>query len=150
MTRHCDVPDDLLPWFDPAALQDAWLIDVTRWEPGGGTSISEFAASQLLITFRTNSTKLTESARAARGLQSSKLAELKFRIEGHADPRGSASANMKLSEGRAASVVRYLTHQGGVAGDRLTSVGKGATEPLNTDNATAPENRRVTIVAVKK
>ncbi|MDW3687705.1 OmpA family protein [Cupriavidus sp. CV2] len=111
-------------------------------------------STHLLITFNSNSSKLTEGARAAlgkvaRGLQSVKLSPYKFRIEGHADPRGSSNANLKLSESRAAAVVEYLTLEGGVASDRLTPVGKGSTEPLNLHNPAAPENRRVTIVTVK-
>ncbi|WP_179401421.1 OmpA family protein [Burkholderia guangdongensis] len=110
-------------------------------------------AAQMLITFTTNSATLTKTAQAAldrvaQALQSEKLAAYRFRVEGHADPRGSADANMKLSEARAAAVVDYLTQQGGIAPERLTSVGKGSTDPLNRRNPTAPENRRVTIVTV--
>ncbi len=111
-------------------------------------------SAPLLITFKSNSSTLTQGARAAlrkvaRSLQSAELSRYKFRIEGHADPRGSANANMKLSESRAASVVEYLTREGGIGAGRLTSVGKGSTEPLNLQNPAAPENRRVTIVTVK-
>lgn len=111
-------------------------------------------SAQLLITFNSSSSKLTASARAAlgkvaRGLQSSRLLPYKFRIEGHADPRGAADVNLKLSASRATAVAEYLTLEGGIAADRLTPVGKGSTEPLNMQNPTAPENRRVTIVTVK-
>lgn len=107
----------------------------------------------MLIVFSSNSSKLTPSARAAldrvaRGLQSSRLAAYKFRVEGHADPRGPAPANLKLSESRAAAVVEYLM-AGGVAAGRLTPVGKGSTEPMNVQNPAAPENRRVTILRVQ-
>lgn len=110
-------------------------------------------AAQMLITFTTNSSTLTETAQAAldkvaQALQSEKLSAYKFRVEGHADPRGNADANMKLSEDRAAAVVAYLTQKDGIASERLSSVGKGSTEPLNTRDPTAPENRRVTIVTV--
>ncbi|WP_432262251.1 OmpA family protein [Cupriavidus sp. TMH.W2] len=111
-------------------------------------------SAQLLITFKSNSSKLTEGARAAlskvaRALRSERLSPYKFRIEGHADPRGSANANLKLSESRAVKVAEYLTAEGGVAADRLTPLGKGSTEPLNLQNPAAPENRRVTIVTVQ-
>ncbi|CAB3791670.1 Peptidoglycan-associated lipoprotein [Paraburkholderia caffeinitolerans] len=110
-------------------------------------------SAQMLITFATNSTDLTSTARGAldkvaRALQSDKLAAYKFRVEGHADPRGNADANMTLSQGRAQAVVDYLTQQDGIAAERLTAVGKGSSEPLNTRNPAAPENRRVTIVTV--
>ncbi|MGU7775885.1 OmpA family protein [Burkholderia sp. MR1-5-21] len=110
-------------------------------------------AAQMLITFTSNSATLTKSAqdaldKVARALQSERLAAYRFRVEGHADPRGSADANMKLSEDRAAAVVEYLTQKDGIAPERLSSVGKGSTEPLNRRNPAAPENRRVTIVTV--
>ncbi|MBN3850447.1 OmpA family protein [Paraburkholderia sp. Ac-20342] len=110
-------------------------------------------SAQILITFATNSATLTDSAKAALdkvagALQSEKLAAYRFRVEGHADPRGSADANMKLSEDRAAAVVEYLTQKDGIASERLSSVGKGSADPLNRRNPTAPENRRVTIVTV--
>lgn len=108
---------------------------------------------QMLITFTTNSSTLTDTAQAAldkvaHALQSEQLAAYRFRVEGHADPRGSADANMKLSEDRAAAVVDYLTQKDGIAAERLSSVGKGSSEPLNRRNPIAPENRRVTIVTV--
>jgi OmpA-OmpF porin, OOP family len=111
------------------------------------------ASAQMLITFATNSTDLTSTARGAldkvaRALQSDKLAAYKFRVEGHADPRGNADANMTLSQQRAQAVVDYLTQQDGIAAERLSAVGKGSSEPLNTRNPAAPENRRVTIVTI--
>lgn len=110
-------------------------------------------SAQILITFDTNSTDLTSTARAAldkvaRALQSDKLSAYRFRVEGHADPRGNADANMTLSQERAQAVVDYLTQQDGIAAERLSAVGKGSSEPLNTRNLAAPENRRVTIVTV--
>lgn len=55
---------------------------------------------------------------------------------------------MTLSQQRAQAVVDYLTQQDGIAAERLSAVGKGSSEPLNTRNLAAPENRRVTIVTV--
>ena len=69
-----------------------------------------------------------------------------IRVEGHTDSSGKASYNMKLSQRRAESVVRYLTTEGGVDKDRLIAEGFGETRPLIPD-ATTPEqmaeNRRV-------
>lgn len=109
---------------------------------------------QILITFASNSTTLTNNARSAldkvaHAMQSEKLSAYRFRIEGHADPRGAADANMKLSADRAAAVVDYLTQNDGISAERLSSVGKGSSEPLNRRDPAAPENRRVTIVTVK-
>lgn len=111
--------------------------------------------ASLLITFETNATTLTPAARreldvVARALNTPKLADFKFLIEGHADPRGAAERNQKLSEGRAQAVRRYLVQSQGVGEDRLQAVGKGDREPLKPDEPAAPENRRVTFVNLSR
>lgn len=109
------------------------------------------AKAALLITFETNATALTLGAKreldiVGRALNTSKLADFNFVIEGHADPRGSAERNRRLSEGRAAAVREYLVQNQSVREDRLKAVGKGDLEPLNANNPAAPENRRVVFV----
>jgi outer membrane protein OmpA-like peptidoglycan-associated protein len=74
-------------------------------------------------------------------------AALQVRIEGHTDSVGSAANNLKLSQGRADAVKRFLIEHG-VAADRLTAVGYGMTMPLES-NATVEgreHNRRVEFV----
>lgn len=105
----------------------------------------------LLITFVTDSADLMPAARkaldaVARVLQSDKLAQSTFRVEGHADPSGGDAYNDALSRRRAESVVTYLVREHGIAAARLEAVGKGSSELLNRTDRTAPENRRVTIV----
>ena len=107
--------------------------------------------ANLLITFATGSAELTPETikvleTVAKALQSDKLAGFAFRIEGHADPRGQAEANQKLSEARAKSVVDFLVASFGILPERLSPVGKGSSELLNADRPEAAENRRVTIV----
>lgn len=51
-------------------------------------------------------------------------------IRSHTDARGNDDYNLKLSDKRAASVVKYLVEHG-INKDRLQSVGKGETEPLD-------------------
>jgi outer membrane protein OmpA-like peptidoglycan-associated protein len=109
----------------------------------------------LLITFETNATVLTPAARreldvVGRALNTRQLADFNFMIEGHADPRGVAERNQKLSEGRAQAVRRYLIQSQGVREDRLKAVGKGDREPLNPNDPAAPENRRVTFVNLSR
>jgi outer membrane protein OmpA-like peptidoglycan-associated protein len=109
------------------------------------------AKAALLITFETNATVLTADAKreldiVGRALNTSRLATFNFLIEGHADPRGSAERNKRLSEGRAAAVRQYLVQSQSVSEERLTTVGKGDLEPLNPSNPAAPENRRVVFV----
>lgn len=110
--------------------------------------------ANLLITFATGSSDLSpETMRTlevvAKALQSDRLAGMTFKVEGHADPRGSAEYNLKLSSERAAAVVAYLTGKLGVPAERLAAVGKGSTEPLDAARPEAPENRRVTFVTTR-
>lgn len=112
------------------------------------------AKANLLITFATGSAELTpETMRTlevvAKALQSDRLSGMTFKVEGHADPRGSAEYNMRLSAERAAAVVGYLSGRLGVPAERLAAVGKGSTEPLDAARPEAPENRRVTFVTVR-
>lgn len=68
------------------------------------------------------------------------------RVEGHTDSRGRADYNLKLSQRRAESVVRYLIDRGGVDGVRLIAKGFGETQPLVLDATTEEDmakNRRV-------
>lgn len=70
-------------------------------------------------------------------------------VVGHTDSTGTASHNMDLSIRRAGAVKSYLITSG-VAGSRLSTQGKGETEPI-ADNRTADgrsQNRRVEIVIV--
>ncbi|EHP39907.1 hypothetical protein OR16_28819 [Cupriavidus basilensis OR16] len=68
----------------------------------------------------------------------------KLGVEGHTDNAGGEQHNQGLSERRAASVVRYLT-QAGIAGDRLSAQGFGASKPVapNETPAGRAQNRRV-------
>jgi outer membrane protein OmpA-like peptidoglycan-associated protein len=109
------------------------------------------AAASLLITFKTNSTELTPRAKStldvvARALKTDQLSEFRFRVEGHADPRGNQERNLVLSQGRAESVCDYLAVNHGISRARLAPEGRGDREPLNRQDIAAPENRRVTIV----
>ena len=71
-------------------------------------------------------------------------------IAGYTDNQGKAERNQKLSEARAAAVVDWLVSHG-VASNRLTSEGFGATHPV-ADNSTdegRAKNRRVELELVK-
>ncbi len=110
-------------------------------------------AISLQVQFDYNSTELTPASKAkldvvASALNSMKLANYKFRVEGHTDSVGSAQYNLKLSKYRAQSVARYLVRQYQVEPGRLQAVGRGMSEPANPANPRAPENRRVVIVNV--
>lgn len=72
-------------------------------------------------------------------------------VSGHTDSTGSKAMNMKISEGRAKTVVDYLVERG-VPKERITYVGKGPAIAV-ASNATAEgrqKNRRVEFKIVKK
>ncbi|HWJ90832.1 MAG TPA: OmpA family protein [Flavisolibacter sp.] len=76
---------------------------------------------------------------------------VKIQIEGHTDNIGTAADNLKLSENRARSVVKYLTGRG-IAAARLSAKGFGATRPV-ADNKTEEgraQNRRTEIKVIAR
>ncbi len=76
---------------------------------------------------------------------------LKIRINGHTDNTGNAADNLRLSNNRANAVVQYLV-SGGIAANRLSSKGFGATVPIadnNTDEGRA-KNRRTEMKVVQQ
>lgn len=79
-----------------------------------------------------------------------KNSNLKVRIEGHCDERGSAEYNLALGERRAKSVQQYLTTLG-VAADRLTVISYGKEKPAVEGNneAAFSKNRRAEFFIVK-
>ena len=73
--------------------------------------------------------------------------ELKFSVEGHTDSDGDDTANQKLSEARAKSVLEAMTRLG-ITADRLTSKGYGESKPMaaNDTQEGKAQNRRVEFV----
>ncbi len=76
-------------------------------------------------------------------------ASLKIQINGHTDNVGKAADNMKLSNGRAQSVVSYITSKG-INADRLSFQGFGATHPIATNDTEEgrAQNRRTELKVV--
>jgi OOP family OmpA-OmpF porin len=68
----------------------------------------------------------------------------KISIEGHTDADGSYNYNLKLSDDRSASVMKYLTDHG-IDPSRLASRGFGEAKPIaaNDTDAGKEQNRRV-------
>lgn len=72
-----------------------------------------------------------------------------IQVIGHTDSTGSAAYNQDLSERRARSVAGILT-AGGVSSARVTTAGRGASQPVaSNDTATGrAQNRRVQILII--
>jgi outer membrane protein OmpA-like peptidoglycan-associated protein len=104
----------------------------------------------LAIQFEPNSAHVRPESGALLGtlvaaLQSPELKGTRFIIEGHSDARGAAAQNQRLSQERADEVRLYLVALG-VHPSRLKAVGKGSSQPANSADPQAAENRRVRVV----
>jgi OOP family OmpA-OmpF porin len=75
---------------------------------------------------------------------------IKVEVDGHTDNVGPAEYNMKLSERRANSVMKYFVDNG-VKAERLTVKGFGLTKPAvgNDTKEDRAKNRRVELTPVK-
>lgn len=76
-----------------------------------------------------------------------KYPETNITVIGHTDSKGTKRYNQKLSESRANSVTSYTSHNG-ISLSRLTSIGRGETDPIATNDTDAGSalNRRVEFV----
>ena len=71
----------------------------------------------------------------------------KIQVDGHTDDKGTDAYNAKLSQARADAVAAWLNTSGGVAPDRITTMGYGEKVPVqpNDTEEHRTENRRVVI-----
>jgi len=101
--------------------------------------------SDVLFVF--NQSELTPTAKSQLDALMSKFEDadvVSIKVVGHTDSVGSDAYNQALSERRASSVAEYLLSQG-VAPNKVTSEGKGKSQPI-ADNETEEgraKNRRV-------
>lgn len=101
------------------------------------------------VLFAFDSAKLTDAGKASIDpviVGSRNLNDVQISLFGHADSRGNADYNQKLSERRAQSVADYMVSKG-VAASTLSAFGRGETEPVasNTTSAGRAQNRRVDV-----
>lgn len=102
------------------------------------------------VNFETGSAALSDQAVGTLDLVIAELRAnpgLQISVQSHTDNQGSAANNMELSRQRAVTVVRYLADVGGIELARMSAVGFGESEPLQS-NKTAQgraANRRVEI-----
>lgn len=64
-------------------------------------------------------------------------------IEGHTDAMGTHQYNLRLSRKRAEAVKQYLVTEHGLNAQRLKTIGFGEDRPIDGEDASKPENRRV-------
>jgi peptidoglycan-associated lipoprotein len=140
-----------------AAARDSALrvaaASVTTPEPGGGERALSEAEMRVLsqqIYFSTNSAHLTTASRALLREKAAILSRnpaLTLTLTGHADARGAADYNQRLSERRSAAVQRFLVELG-IAPERLTSDGRGEEVPAaeGSGERVWQRNRRVEFV----
>ncbi len=99
--------------------------------------------------FEFDRSDLSAEAREALVHHANRLMEnpsLRYRLEGHADERGTREYNLALGERRAQAVERYLQVQG-VSANQLEVISYGEEQPVDpgTTEAAYARNRRVEI-----
>lgn len=135
----------------PEISKDGFLIP-EEW--GLGSAVNDLRQDSRIvfrdITFDLNSATIKPDSyptlqRLLFLIQSN--AESKFLIEGHTDNTGDASVNQQLSVDRAEAVKTWLVNNG-IAGDRLETVGFGASQPTASNDSEEGrlQNRRVEVV----
>jgi OOP family OmpA-OmpF porin len=104
--------------------------------------IIEFDTGKATIRPGANGTDILDQVVAV--VNQDKYKALSFEVSGHTDNRGKATDNQKLSQARAAAVLKYLTGKG-VTATRLTAAGYGDTKPLvpNDNEENRQRNRRI-------
>jgi outer membrane protein OmpA-like peptidoglycan-associated protein len=99
------------------------------------------------ITFALGSAELEPESRAYLDsigrMLASERPDGRVAIAGHADARGDALNNMRLSQQRALAVREYLWSAYGIAPDRMAVIGYGETRPLPGTDPYDGVNRRV-------
>ena len=117
------------------------------------TKLNEMMVGKI-VEFETGSDKLTTKGQSTLDDMVKVLAQVPgvpVEVGGHTDSSGNASSNLALSQRRAAACRKYLSEHG-MAADRMSAKGYGATKPIAGNN-TAEEkarNRRTEFLVVKE
>jgi outer membrane protein OmpA-like peptidoglycan-associated protein len=106
------------------------------------------------INFKLNSAELNDEAKATLDQLASKVKDSKgyvLEIQGFTDKTGNDSHNFGLSQGRSASVVRYLSQQHQVPLFRMFILGLGSSKEVESNKTRKGRaaNRRVEITLLK-
>lgn len=114
--------------------------------------LTETVAKEIRVLFDTNKSDVKPAYNAEIEAVAKLMKEYptaKVEVQGHTDSRGDAALNDTLSQDRANAVAAVLTNNYGIAADRVTAKGYGASQPV-ADNKTVEGqtlNRRVVAVA---
>lgn len=114
--------------------------------------LTETVAKEIRVLFDTNKSIVKPAFNAEIEAVAKLMKEYptaKVEVQGHTDSRGSAQLNDQLSQDRANAVADVLTKTYGIAADRVSAKGYGASQPV-ADNKTVEgqtKNRRVVAVA---
>lgn len=164
LQRVVNVPEISTEWGEPEAVEvvvrhveyDA-MITAVRFAEGGKTTADFLDEGKLVtygIRFDTGSDRVRpESAPVLREVAAylTKRTDARLRITGHTDSQGNAKQNLDLSGRRAASVAKCLSDLG-VDPARLSTDGKGDTQPVSSNDTAEGRaaNRRVEFTRVKE
>jgi outer membrane protein OmpA-like peptidoglycan-associated protein len=119
--------------------------------PRGHPATEQPSVALKTIKFEFGSARLKpESIETLRNLGNALNQGLKdekaFLIEGHTDRTGTRAYNDALSKRRSDAVKDYLVNELGVSPERLQTLGKGFSDPIDPKNPYATENRRVVVI----
>jgi len=121
-------------------------------KPANGKSVAEAAFDTIYFDF--DKSDLSQAARDAltknAAVMQNAQPNVKIKIEGHCDERGSAEYNLALGERRAKSALQYLLTLG-IKSDRLSIISYGKEKPAvqGSDEAAWAKNRRAEFTIVK-
>lgn len=102
--------------------------------------------ASLTLLFDYNSAMLNDGAKETLASVAAELkanANLRLRVEGHADDPGAPKDNLTISTRRAEAVKKYLVESGHVPADSIQTAAFGATKPAVQSTGVEPKNRRV-------
>ena len=136
----------------PPASSDANGRGIDDGSLGAGSAIGDDSgatANELVIYFEYDRSEIGSEFAAELAAHARRLAgrsDLRVRLEGHADERGSREYNIGLGERRALAVRRVLLVQGASAGQiSVVSFGEERPAALGSNEAAYRQNRRVVL-----
>ena len=136
---------------DPGAMGKKESLE-TEVKPGDNIMEGRTSGPMLPVYFDFDSSKIRadQVERIETNADFLKKNDLKIRIEGNCDPRGTKEYNLALGERRAQSAKKYLVNLG-VDAERMTTISFGAEKLLlyGHDEISWAQNRRDDFVIVK-